>query len=158
MKQNVFLPDIRRLVRKLLVIEYICKSIFISLDNSFPVVDLEPELYSRVMDLFKIYNYLHLSMKQKQNQGHKEQIGCQGGGWGWKGFELGVWDQQMQTGIWVLATQSCPTLYDPMDCRPLCPWNSPGKKTGVGCHFLLQGTFPTQGSNLGLPHCRQTLY
>ena len=28
-----------------------------------------------------------------------------------------------------------------------CPWNSPGKNTGVGCHFLLQGIFPTQGSN-----------
>ena len=28
----------------------------------------------------------------------------------------------------------------------------------MGCHFLLQGIFPTQGSNLGLPHCRQTLY
>ena len=38
--------------------------------------------------------------------------------------------------------------------RTLCPWNSPGKNTGVGCHFLLQGIFPTQGSNLhllGLP-------
>ena len=32
----------------------------------------------------------------------------------------------------------------------LCPWNSPGKNTGVGCHFLLQGVFPTQGSNLRL--------
>ena len=30
--------------------------------------------------------------------------------------------------------------------------------TGVGCHFLLQGIFPTQRSNLGVPHCRQTLY
>ena len=29
----------------------------------------------------------------------------------------------------------------------LCPWDSPGKNTGVGCHFLLQGIFPTQGSN-----------
>ena len=28
----------------------------------------------------------------------------------------------------------------------------------MGCHFLLQGIFPTQGSNLGLPHCRQPLY
>ena len=39
--------------------------------------------------------------------------------------------------------------------RLLCPWDSPGKNTGVGCHFLLQGTFPTQGSNpslLGLLH------
>ena len=32
--------------------------------------------------------------------------------------------------------------------RLLCPWNSPGKNSGVGCHSLLQGTFPTQGSNL----------
>ena len=32
--------------------------------------------------------------------------------------------------------------------RLLCPWNFPGKNTGVGCHFLLQGIFPTQGLNL----------
>ena len=42
--------------------------------------------------------------------------------------------------------------------RLLRPWNFPGKSTGVGCHFLLQGIFPTQGSNLGLLHLRQTLY
>ena len=30
--------------------------------------------------------------------------------------------------------------------------------TGVGCYFLLQGIFPAQGLNPGLPHCRQTLY
>ena len=36
--------------------------------------------------------------------------------------------------------------------------DSPDKNTGVGCHALLQGIFPTQGSNLGLPHCRQILY
>ena len=40
----------------------------------------------------------------------------------------------------------------------LCPWDFQGKSTGVGCHFLLQGIFPTQGSNPGLSHCRQTLY
>ena len=34
----------------------------------------------------------------------------------------------------------------------LCPWNSPGKHTGVGSHSLLQGIFPTQGPNLGLLH------
>ena len=32
----------------------------------------------------------------------------------------------------------------------LCLWDSPGKNTGVGCHFLFQGIFPTQGSNPGL--------
>ena len=42
--------------------------------------------------------------------------------------------------------------------RLLCPWDSPGKNTGVGCHFLLQRIFPTQGLNPGLLHCRQILY
>ena len=38
------------------------------------------------------------------------------------------------------------------------PWNSLGQNTGVGSLCLLQGIFPTQGSNPGLPHCRQILY
>ena len=38
------------------------------------------------------------------------------------------------------------------------PWDFPGKNTGVGCHFLLQGIFPTQRSNPGLLHCKQTLH
>ena len=36
------------------------------------------------------------------------------------------------------SLQSCPTLCDPRDGRLFCPWDSPGKNTGVGCHFLLQ--------------------
>ena len=39
--------------------------------------------------------------------------------------------------------------------RLLCSWDSPGKTTGLSCDFFLQGIFLTQGSNLGLPHCRQ---
>ena len=97
----------------------------------------------------------------------------------------------------MLVAQSCPTLFDPMDCslpgssvrgifqarvlaaaaaakslqssdsvqphrrqptRLRRPWDSPGKNTGMGCHFLLHGTFPTQGLNPSFPHCRQTLY
>ena len=38
------------------------------------------------------------------------------------------------------------------------PWNSPGQNAGVGTLSLCQGIFPTQGSNPGLPHCRQILY
>ena len=60
-----------------------------------------------------------------------------------------------------LVTKSCPTLCDPMDCRPprlLSPWGFLGKNTRVGCQLLLQGIFPTQGSNPGLLHCRQILY
>ena len=40
----------------------------------------------------------------------------------------------------------------------LHPWDFPDKSTGVGCHFLLQRIFLTQGSKPGLPHCRQRLY
>ena len=42
--------------------------------------------------------------------------------------------------------------------RLLCPWDFPDNSPGVACHFLLQGIFPTQGSNSGLPHYRQMLY
>ena len=55
----------------------------------------------------------------------------------------------------------CPALWDPMECvayRAPLSMNSPGKSTGVGYHSLLQGLFPTQGSNSSLPHCRQILY
>ena len=60
-----------------------------------------------------------------------------------------------------LVTQSCPTLYDSMDCNSpgsSVHGDSPGKNTGVDCHSLLQGIFPTQGSNPGLLHCRGILY
>ena len=48
--------------------------------------------------------------------------------------------------------------YGLQPARLLCPLDSPGKSTGVGCRALLQGVFPTQGSNRGLLHCRQILY
>ena len=60
----------------------------------------------------------------------------------------------------VLVAQSCPSLCDPMDCSPpgsSVYGNSPGKNTGVSCHALLQGVFPTQGLNPGLLHCRHSL-
>ena len=59
-----------------------------------------------------------------------------------------------------LCAQSCLTLCNPMDCIPpvLCPWDFPGKNTGVGCHFLLQGIFPTQGSNIVSCTGRRILY
>ena len=44
------------------------------------------------------------------------------------------------------VTQSCPALCNPMD-RLFCPWGFLGKNTGLGCHFVLQGIFPTQGLN-----------
>jgi len=46
---------------------------------------------------------------------------------------------------WAVAYQASPSM------------NFPGKSTGVGCYFLLQGIFPTWGSNPGLLHCRQKM-
>ena len=47
-----------------------------------------------------------------------------------------------------LSVSCCP--YGLQSARVLCPWDFPGKNTGVGCHFLLQGIFPTQALNLCL--------
>ena len=75
-----------------------------------------------------------------------------------------VWEDAMEEGI---ATHSIflawriPWTEESGRLQPtrlLYPWKFSGKTTGVGCHFLLQGIFPTQGSNLGLLHCRQFLY
>ena len=68
---------------------------------------------------------------------------------------------QVRGAVLCLVAQSCLTLCDPMGCSPpgsSVRGDSPGKNTGVGGHALLQGIFPTQGSNLGLSHCRWILY
>ena len=60
-----------------------------------------------------------------------------------------------------LVAQWCLILCDPMDRSPpgsSVHGNSAGKNTGVGCHALLQGIFPTQGLNPGPLHCRWILY
>ena len=63
--------------------------------------------------------------------------------------------------IQVLVTESCPTLYDPMDCSlpgSSVHGDSLGKNPWVGFHAFLQGIFPTQGSNPGLLYCKRILY
>ena len=95
------------------------------------------------------------------------------------GFELvvslantqGFLPGEHQTPSWQdQSSRSCPCVclvaqlyltlhpHELQPARLLCPWDSPGENTGVGCHALLQEIFPTQGSNPGLPHCRQILY
>ena len=55
----------------------------------------------------------------------------------------------------ILNGFSCVQLFATLWTSLLCPWDSPGKNTGVGCHAVLQGIFPTQGLNLSVLH-RQT--
>ena len=67
---------------------------------------------------------------------------------------------QPETEVKGKFAQSCQTLHPHglWPARLLCPWNSPSKNTGVNSCSILQGIFPTQGSNPGLLHCRQILY
>ena len=55
-------------------------------------------------------------------------------------------------------SESHSVKFNSLQTHGLSPWNSPGKNTGVGSLSLFQSIFPTQGSNPGLPHCRQILY
>ena len=69
-----------------------------------------------------------------------------------------VW--HLENVLKVLVAQQCPTLqfHGLQPTRVLCPWDSPGKNTGVGCCSLLQGIFLTKGLNSDLLHFRQILY
>ena len=68
--------------------------------------------------------------------------------WNSPGKNTGVGCHFLLLQVKVKVTQSCLTLYDLMDCSP---WNSPDRNTGVGSYSLLQGVFPIQESNPGLP-------
>ena len=69
------------------------------------------------------------------------------------------WLQSPSAVIFSKVTQSCWLFATPWTVAYQdSPWDFPGKSTRVGCHFLLQGIFPTQESNPGLPHCRQAFY
>ena len=81
----------------------------------------------------------------------------------WRGCEEKATPPTLLLGMW------CERGRNVSDSRSLVPdylwphglyssWNSPGQNTGVGSPSLLQGIFPTQGSNPRLPHCRQILY
>ena len=75
---------------------------------------------------------------------------------------ISQWSLSLIKALQVLVAQLCPTLCNPMDCSPsgssVHEIFQARIHTGVGCHFLLQGIFPTQGPNLGLLHSRQILY
>ena len=115
-----------------------------------------------------------LGMHTRLGHGHYSpwQRGPQAPGWGSspcqqslpKSHSAAGWAAASEVGPACVPALSCLTLCDLMDCNLpglQNPWNSPGKNTGVGCHFLLQGIIPTQGLNwnpLCLLHCRQILY
>ena len=76
-------------------------------------------------------------------------------------FQIMVYAQEWDCWVTYYVNRSvvsnCLQPHGLQPARFPCPWHFPGKNTRVACHFLLQEIFPTQGSNPGLPHCRQIL-
>ena len=93
------------------------------------------------------------------------------GGWMLSGFWVGSWlswgiGRRHSNGsltrvsrVLKVWSESCSVMSDSLLLHGLySPWNSPGQNTGVGSLSFLQGIFPIQRSNPGLPHCRWILY
>ena len=83
------------------------------------------------------------------DSGSQPQKSCR-----WMPFSLisHIWPNKVKSSHSVMSDSL--QLHGLWPTRLLCPWDFPGESTGMGCHFLLQGIFPTQGSNLSLQHCR----
>ena len=97
-------------------------------------------LYFKRKDPFKIQ--IHWSHYSTQNHV------INGTSWGWTVSKVCVLAWACELSHSVVADSLWP--HGPQPARLLCPWDFQGKNTGVGCHFLLQGVFLTQGLNLGL--------
>ena len=101
------------------------------------------------------FRVMTLSGKVKKKQRHSCHKNQDNWYLWWKG-KVKTWNCSLLSRAWLF--ENTPGFWTIVRQAPLCPWNSPGKNTGVGCHSFLQGLLPTQGSNPGLLHCRQILY
>ena len=114
------------------------------LSKSFPVFNLLSQLPNLVSQLPKYPPHVHFSCNADRsfypNRFHPKA---------WMTASESVSRSVMSDSLWPYRLQPA---------RFLCPWDSPGKNTGGGCRTLLQGIFPTKGSNWDLLHCRQILY
>ena len=100
----------------------------------------------------------------QKDRGVKESVGFHHEHVLWGNRVTGLFPRSSGTLPYVCACPVALVLSDSLGphglqpARLLCPGDPPSKNTGVGSHALLQGIFPTQGSNPGLPHHRQILY
>ena len=121
----------------------------------FAVYPITPLRISRAFFPFPLLPVaLPISKRWKQRTMHPEVSGTQWYFWDTGGHNFAL--LKMLRWCVCLVAQLCLTLCDPMDSS--VHGDSPGQSPGVGCHVLLQGIFPTQGSNPHLLHCRQILY
>ena len=123
-----------------------CPTLWDPMDCSLPGSSVHGILQARILELVAISFSRESSQPRDWTPALNSWVSCLAGR-----FFL-IWATREAHIIYyaVFSRLLCPTLCDPMYCRP--PGSSahgvsPGKTTGIGCHFLLQGIFPTQGSN-----------
>ena len=112
------------------------------------------------VQLFVIPQYCHFLLQVLKWGGNKQKLHSKQVGW-LEGVHLVSPNSELLLHAYVLrhsVRSSSLWPYGPWPTRLLCPWDSPGKNTGIDCHFLLQGIFPTWRLNLGFLYCRQDLY
>ena len=106
--------------------------------------------------LHRVWVHSHeISAKGKSMETESRSVFAQR--WEWAmiahGYSISIWSTESERVSGSVVSDSLqPHGLQP--ARLLCPWDFPGKNTGVGCHSFLQGIFPTQGSNPGLLRCR----
>ena len=139
---------ISRLYKKLLVkvlVSQLCPTLCDPMDCSLPGSSVHGILQARILQWVAISFSRGSSWPRDQTRDS-----C------FAGRFFTIWVKKWSVNRSVMPDSSQPHGLQPT--RLLCPWDFPGKNTGVGSHLLLQGIFPTQGLNLGLLHCRQNLY
>ena len=115
-------------------------------------------------------------MQESEGEPDEQNFNCRGQNQPMETDQIANWPRSVTSAVWmstwltgwldqhqsvsvslsVMSDSLRPNGLQPT--RVLCPWDSPGKNTGVTCHFLLQEIFPIHRSNPSLPHCRQNLY
>ena len=124
------------------------------MDCSLPGFSVHGILQARILEWVAMPSSRGSSEPRKQTQ-----VSCTAGR-----FFTNWTTKEFFPQIQALGCVTCSVMSDPLrpyrldPARLLCPGDSPVKNTGMGCHFLLQGSFQPRESNLGLLNCRQILY
>ena len=118
---------------------------FFYLIGYYKILNIVPMLYSRLLLLFILYTVVCICLS------HTPDLSLP--------HSLSHWINTALFSMSVhLFSEFCVKTPWTTAHQAFCPWDSPSKNTRVDCHALLQGIFPTQGSNPGLLLCRQIFY
>ena len=123
------------------------------MDYSLPDSSVRGILQARILEWVAVSSSRWSFQPRDQTQ-----FSCVSWFYKWIVYQCATWEALECEWMFSHSVMSDSATHGLQPTRLFCPWDFPGKDTGMVCHFLLQGIFLTQGSNLGLLHCRQALY